>query len=213
MTEFGSSSANIPRQQITALILAGGQARRMGGVAKGLQLLAERPLVAHIAEKIRPAVGPLWISANQHQADYANYADRVIADLNFDYAGPLAAWQAGLSVCATPWLLSLPCDCPDFPADLCQRLSAAAQQHPARLSYACATELHQSRAHPVFALIHRQHLRALNDYLISGQRRVMSWLESQQACPVLFEDNSAFENLNTLEQLQQKNQSYDKRST
>ncbi len=209
MAKLTSAHSLIPSQQITALILAGGQARRMGGVAKGLQLLAGRALVAHSADKIRPEVGQLWISANRDHALYAGYAERVIADIRDDYAGPLAAWQAGLSLCSTPWLLSLPCDCPDFPKDLLPRLAAAAIANPAQLSYACALEAQQTRAHPVFALLHQRHLGALNDYLESGQRRVMNWLQAQQACPVLFEDNTGFENLNTLEQLQQKNLRYD----
>lgn len=193
--------------QITALILAGGRATRMGGLDKGLQTVAGRPMVAHIAQRIAPEVGAVWISANRHLSTYSEFAAGVVADANPDFAGPLAAWQAGLANCPGPWLLSLPCDNLDFPADLCQRLAAAITPQTT-LTYACAYEAQELRHHPVFALIHQHHLSSLSAYLDSGQRRVLGWLQDRQAQAVLFEDNTRFENINTLEQLQQKNLSY-----
>ena len=40
--------------QIHAVILAGGLARRMNGVEKGLQKLQHRMLIAHILQRLRP---------------------------------------------------------------------------------------------------------------------------------------------------------------
>lgn len=197
----------INADQITALILAGGRATRMGGLDKGLQCVAGQPMVAHIAQRIAPAVGAVWISANRNLSEYSQFAERVLPDVCEDYAGPLAAWHAALTSCPSPWLLSLPCDNLDFPADLCQRLASAVTAY-STLSYACAYDGQELRQHPVFALLHRHHLRSLSTYLNSGQRRVLGWLQQMQAQAVLFEDNTRFENINTLEQLQQKNFSY-----
>ncbi len=196
-----------PRDQITALLLAGGRATRMGGLDKGLQTVAGVALVAHIAQRIESQVGNVWISANRHLSDYANYGARVLPDLTEGFAGPLAAWQTALQSCETPWILSLPCDNLDFPDDLCQRLATAITSST-QLSYACAYDGTELRHHPVFALIHRRYLPALNAYLSTGQRRVFTWLQTMQAHAVLFDDNTRFENINTLEQLQQKNLSY-----
>ena len=40
--------------QIHAVILAGGLARRMNGVEKGLQKLQNLPLIAHILQRLSP---------------------------------------------------------------------------------------------------------------------------------------------------------------
>ena len=37
---------------ISAVILAGGKARRMNGADKGLQLLQNKPLISHVIERL-----------------------------------------------------------------------------------------------------------------------------------------------------------------
>lgn len=78
---FGVRHA-ISRDQITGLILAGGQGSRMGGVDKGLEPLLGRPLIEHAIERLRPQVGSLAISANRNFADYAGYGFPVFRDLD-----------------------------------------------------------------------------------------------------------------------------------
>ena len=51
---------------ISAVILAGGKARRMGGCDKGLQLLHGKPLIARVIERLRPQVGEIAINANRN---------------------------------------------------------------------------------------------------------------------------------------------------
>ncbi|WP_241117318.1 NTP transferase domain-containing protein, partial [Achromobacter xylosoxidans] len=67
------------RQQVAGLILAGGQGSRMQGSDKGLVLLRGEPLVAHVARRLAPQVGPLILSANRNADSYARYG-RVVAD-------------------------------------------------------------------------------------------------------------------------------------
>ncbi|PTT75762.1 molybdenum cofactor guanylyltransferase MobA, partial [Pelomonas sp. HMWF004] len=116
---------------IHGLVLAGGRGARMGGLDKGLQLLAGQPLVAHVLARLAPQAAPLLISANRHLDTYAAFGHPVLPDppgLNF--AGPLAGMLAGLNTLpADAWLLTAPCDCPHLPADLAARLLAAAQPH------------------------------------------------------------------------------------
>jgi molybdenum cofactor guanylyltransferase len=70
----------IPREEITGLILAGGQGSRMGGVDKGLQLLRGRPLVEHAIERLQAQVGSLAISANRNLEVYRGYGFPVWPD-------------------------------------------------------------------------------------------------------------------------------------
>ena len=70
----------VERAQITGIVLAGGQGRRMGGVDKGLVELDGRPLVAHVVERLAPQVGTLLVNANQNAQRYAALGYAVVPD-------------------------------------------------------------------------------------------------------------------------------------
>lgn len=186
------------REAITGVILAGGLGRRMGGVDKGLQLLAGKPLARHVFERLAPQVGAVLINANRHAADYAAFGCPVIADRLGDFAGPLAGLHAALYAVATPFVVTVPCDSPDLPPDLVARLHAGLRASGAPLAIARAGE----RIHPVFALCRREVLAPLTDYLQTGGHRVAAWCAAQGACEVAFDDcPEAFRNINTLAEL------------
>ena len=56
--------------QISAVILAGGRATRLGGVDKGLQPLNGKPLVCHIVERLQPQVSPISLNINRSFEEY-----------------------------------------------------------------------------------------------------------------------------------------------
>lgn len=70
------------------VILAGGQASRMGGQDKGLIQLNGQPLVQHVIDKLAPQTPTLLINANRNQSQYQQFAP-VISDEFPDYPGPL----------------------------------------------------------------------------------------------------------------------------
>ena len=87
----------IARTDITGVVFAGGQGRRMGGVDKGLVELDGRALVAHVIERLAPQVGELVINANQNRDRYAAFGYPVVADVIPDFAGPLAGLHAAMA--------------------------------------------------------------------------------------------------------------------
>src|SRR5438876_1412304 len=86
--------------QVSGIVLAGGQGRRMGTVDKGLQLLRGKPMVEHVLERLAPQVDSLIINANQNPDSYATLAEpfgaRIVPDRIGGFAGPLAGLEAGL---------------------------------------------------------------------------------------------------------------------
>ncbi|HSU63128.1 MAG TPA: NTP transferase domain-containing protein, partial [Burkholderiales bacterium] len=56
--------------QVSGIVLAGGQGRRMGSVDKGLQLLHGRPMVQWVIERFAPQVDEVLINANQNVEKY-----------------------------------------------------------------------------------------------------------------------------------------------
>ena len=57
-----------PQDQITGVVLAGGRGRRMGGVDKGLELLAGRPMAAYAVAALREQCGQVLLNANRNGA-------------------------------------------------------------------------------------------------------------------------------------------------
>lgn len=183
-----------PRAAISAVILAGGRAERMGGQDKGLLELAGQPLVAHLIRALRSQVGELLINANRNIAAYAAFAYPVVSDSVPGYCGPLAGMLAALDYTAHPYLLSVPCDSPLLPAYLAERLYTALHEAQADLSVAWDG----GRLQPVFALL-RCHLREdLRACLRAGERKIDRWFARHRWVRADFSDcPMLFRNLNT----------------
>jgi molybdopterin-guanine dinucleotide biosynthesis protein A len=153
---------------ILGLILAGGQGRRMGGADKALLALAGRPLIAHVAERLRPQTDALAISANGDPARFAALALPVLPDAVAE-AGPLAGILAGLDHAAAQGfthLLTVPTDTPFIPPDLGPRLAAALGE-----AGVAAAASHGRRHHAV-ALWRSGAAPALRAALTGGERRL-----------------------------------------
>jgi len=193
----------IPIDQITGLILAGGRGSRMGGVDKGLQNHHGIPLALHALLRLQPQVGELMINANRNLGAYEALGAPVWPDVLPDYPGPLAGLLAGLERCETPYLVSVPCDTPNFPADLVARLAQALQAEGADIAMAATMEDSQMRTQPVFCLLRTELMEDLVAYLQAGERKIDRWTARHRVAVVPFEDPAAFFNANTVAELQQ----------
>lgn len=188
---------------ITGLILAGGRGTRMGSVDKGLQLFRGMPMVQHVAIRLKPQVTHLMINANRNVADYEAICSPVWPDAMPDFAGPLAGLQTGLMHCQTPYLVTAPCDSPFAPIDLVSRLMVAMQAQQADLAVATTGSPDRPQSHPVFCLAKTSLLPHLTDYLQNGGRKFDAWYATLPVAHVHFDDESAFRNINTLDELHQ----------
>jgi molybdopterin-guanine dinucleotide biosynthesis protein A len=187
-----------PKTAMTAVILAGGRAERMGGQDKGLLPLAGRLMINHVLRILRPQVGELLINANRNLDDYRALGCRVISDDIGLFFGPLAGMLAALNASNTPYLLTAPCDSPLLPNDYAQRMVAALTQEHAELSVAH----HGQRLQPVFALLRAELRDSLRDYLTTGERKIDRWFAQHRMAVVDFSDQPAmFRNINTPEEL------------
>jgi molybdopterin-guanine dinucleotide biosynthesis protein A len=186
---------------ITAVILAGGLGRRMGGVDKGLQQIHGQPMVQQVLNRLQPQVGQVLINANRHLDEYKGFGVPICSDSISGYAGPLAGIQAALLHTTTPYLVSVPCDSPLLPKDLVTRLASAMHQHTADAAVAVTGDPDQVQRHPVFLLLKSELRNSLEHYLGSGGRKVDDWLASLKCIDVQFDDEMAFTNVNTPEDI------------
>ena len=183
---------------VTGLVLAGGMGRRMGGVDKGLVPLDERPMVAHVIERLTRQVGAIVINANQNVERYEALGYPVVRDTIGGFAGPLAGLHAGLSAATSRYVVTSPCDSPFLPLDLVARLAGGLEAASAQLAVAHTF----AQPHPVFALVGRDVLPHLAAFLEGGGRKIDAWYASLRVAAVQFDDcEDAFRNINTPDEL------------
>ena len=175
-------------ETVIGLLLAGGRATRMGGGDKCLRLLAGRPLLAHVIERLGPQVSLLLLNANGDPARFSTFGLPVAADSPADFAGPLAGILAGLEWARRerpghPLLLSVPTDAPFLPRDLAARLQAARRAEGADIAMATSG----GRTHPVVGLWPVALAKALRAALVEeGLRKVDIWTARYRVATVDF---------------------------
>ncbi len=183
-----------------AVILAGGQGRRMGHADKALCLLAGRPLLDHVIARLGPQCGALALSANGDPGRFVRFGLPVLADATPDHPGPLAGLLAGMDWAAARgagMILSAAVDTPFLPPDMAARLMAAAGQGAAIA--VSSDDTGRMRAHPTAGLWPVGARADLRAALAAGDRRLMAWAEAQDAAHVPFaaQPVDPFFNLNT----------------
>src|SRR5689334_20994013 len=181
---------------VTGIVLAGGQGRRMGGVDKGLQLLHGKPMVAAVLARLEPQVSEILINANQNLETYARFGHRVVPDAIGGFAGPLAGLHACLGEAEHDRVLTVPCDSPFLPLDLFSRLDKEMKGNE------LAVAKTGDQPHPVFALVRTSVKKNLEDFLTKGGRKIDAWYSTLKVVEVQFDDEAdAFRNINTREEL------------
>lgn len=110
-------------EDVAGAIIAGGQARRMGGRVKALIEVDGAPILTRQLEILRGRVSAIAIAAND-PAPYGFTGLPVIAD-RVPGAGPLAGLEAALAhFCERAWVLALACDMPHIDGRLIDLLLA-----------------------------------------------------------------------------------------
>jgi molybdenum cofactor guanylyltransferase len=181
-------------KDITAVILAGGQGRRMGGQDKGLIEFDGQPLVAILIDRLEPQISNIMINANRNRERYLAFGYPVVSDQLDDYQGPLAGFACAMNAVDTDFILTLPCDGPLLASDYVTRFIASQVQTGAPICVADDGE----RLQPVHALIRIDLLSSLNAYLNSGDRKIDRWYAMHDFAHTDFSDCvDMFRNINT----------------
>jgi molybdopterin-guanine dinucleotide biosynthesis protein A len=184
------------------VILAGGQARRMGGGDKGLLPLGSSTILGHVIDRLAPQVAGLALNANGEQDRFASFGLPVVSDSIDGFAGPLAGVLAGLDWAAArgaDHIVTAAADTPFFPADLVPRLLMAAedQGHPIALGRT------DNGRHPTFGLWPVALREDLRIALTEGVRKVVQWTDKHGTAMADFPTGrfDPFFNVNTPEDL------------
>ncbi len=179
---------------VTGGILAGGRGLRMSGRDKGLIEVDGRTLVEQTCANLRPQVAGILISANRNLDRYAALGFPVHADERTGFLGPLAGIATLLVQVQTPFLITVPCDTPGFPAHLVAKLL---QQQRATEADVVVTHDGEQRQF-LFALYRRELADSAAHALEAGERAVWRWHEKLNVAECIIADSTAaFANLNS----------------
>ena len=192
----GGGAGAVIGADIGAVVLAGGLARRMGGVDKALASFRGRPMVAHVVDAIGPRVAALVVNTNRPGSAYDALGVVTVGDAHAGHPGPLAGLAAGIDALGTPFVFMCPCDSPFVTGELVERLAAGI----GGADVACAHD--GERLQPVFALVRASAAGSLEAFLAAGERKIDAWYATLDTVEVRVPELAgAFANFNTADEL------------
>jgi molybdopterin-guanine dinucleotide biosynthesis protein A len=157
------------RDSVSALILAGGKARRMGGVAKHQLVVGGRTIFERLTSVLAPRVQEILVAT---AADIPGY--RCVHDVLPD-VGPLAGIAAGLEAALTPWLLVVAGDMPHLTGAVVDELLAAATD----VDDAVGVRI-DGLPEPLVAMLHRRALPAVTRRLANRRYKAAGLLTEER---------------------------------
>lgn len=185
-----------------AVVLAGGEGRRMGG-SKPLRALGKTTLLAQ-ALKLARAYCPTVAVSVRAPDQLMGAADAELVIDPQGLLGPLAGLAAALAFASragATHVLTLPCDAPRLPSDLRSRLEAVLEDHGGLARVAVASS--GGQLHPTCALWSTDVLEPLLAYAAAGRRSLRGL--AGELCMAIVEwevgEADAFANANTPDEL------------
>lgn len=167
---------NTTHEDIVAILLAGGEGRRIGG-SKGQKLLAKEPLLGHVRRFAEARCGQVILSVRDIEDAPPGIGLAVVEDRP-GLVGPLAGLLAGAEAAKSAgasMILMVACDCPFLPDDLVDRLAAALDKHP---DAGMASGFSGGRLHPTVSLIRLDRDRQMEAVAKSGNLRLMALFDT-----------------------------------
>jgi molybdenum cofactor guanylyltransferase len=165
----------ISAEPISAIVLAGGQSRRMGR-DKALIEFEGRPLIAHVIEVLRRLSEDVIIVSDRAGA-YASFGVRIVPDYD-PPSGPLGGIAVGLRAARHDLAIVVACDMPFLSRALLQTLIDRAAKVEAVVPQT------GDQFEPLHAVYRRSCLAAIERHLIQGDRRVISFFDEVQLAVV-----------------------------
>ncbi|MEZ5994380.1 MAG: molybdenum cofactor guanylyltransferase [Hyphomonadaceae bacterium] len=180
--------------RILAAVLAGGGSRRFGA-DKAMADFDGAPLIVRVGERLRAQADAIAVCGHEQGAALLGCA--LLPDPEAPVCGPLLGVFAAMSWAlgeGGAWLVTAPCDTPFIPLNMAERLVTAARAAHAQAAFAQTP----SGLHPLCAAWSPQLATALGAQFAAGAHPQVRAAAPDAPC-VMFEDEDAFANINTLE--------------
>ena len=166
--------------EVSALILAGGKATRLGGVDKRELVIEGRTIFERQCDVLQPRVAEILVSSSRDAPGYRTVAD-VVPD-----AGPLAGIAAGLAAATTPWLLVVAGDMPHLTGALVDLVVSRARADIDAVGLRVG-----NLPEPLFSLLRTAAARPVVDAMVAARRLKASRLLTDGGLRVEWIDEAA----------------------
>lgn len=192
------------KDQVTALILAGGESSRMGR-DKALLQLNGKPLLTHVCAIALESAAQTYV-ITPWSVKYQDFIppgcqllpEQLVSDAPSNT--PLIGFFQGLQSVQTEWVLLLACDLPFLSASQVKQWSLAlATVLPTEIALLPRTG---SRWEPLSGFYRRSCLDSLTIYLRDGGKSFQGWLNQNCVKELLLSDRRCLFNCNTPEDWQ-----------
>ena len=190
--------------EVPAVILSGGQSRRMDSNDKAFLSISDQPLLEIVVDRLRRQTRQVAINTNSNSPKYFKYGLPVLKDQIGGFLGPLAGvltameWanDMGFNKVAT-----VAVDTPLFPKNLLKKLYQNMEVNNSDIVFAASASDDEKNKvlHPVFGLWKTYLFEDLKNELEKGMRKVTIWSDKHKASYVFFSDPriDPFFNVNT----------------
>jgi molybdenum cofactor guanylyltransferase len=190
----------IAKQQLTAIILAGGKSSRMGHdkaliPIRGVPLLR---LVYNIAEGCADTIFIVTPWQERYQ-DLLPKTCQFIQEVPLSGDGPLVGFAQALTNLQTEWVLLLACDLPKLRVEILQEWIVGLDRVP---NQAIAALVHHKKGwEPLCGFYRRSCLAGLTEFINQGGRSFQEWLKQYPVHELSLLDSEILFNCNTPEDL------------
>ena len=181
------------RPAITAIVLCGGRATRLGGLAKPFLEIGDQTILGHVIDRVRPQVDALVLSCAETTSAFQAFGHPVVGDRDAGQ-GPLGGFVSALPHVATPWVLTTAADTPFLPDNLVAALAVACDRAGAAVVTA------GSHRQNLAMLLDAEHAQSLAAFYEGGGRAIHRWLVANAVTEVDFPADG-FLNVNTVDDL------------
>ena len=190
------------------VILAGGQAQRMGGIDKGRLNIGDASILEIITNCLSDQLEKIVLNANGDLSRFSDLKIQVIPDTIKGYFGPLAGILSGMRFAEKNGftsILTVASDTPFFPADLANKLLNVSLKENALISIAATKQNNKLVRHPTFGLWSVSLADDLEKNIHDGLRKIVLWADKHSAKTVLFPSvkYDPFFNINTHSDLEE----------
>ncbi len=162
-----------------AVVLAGGGSRRMQGPHKATLDANGVPLAQYVAMRLSQTCDPVAISYNGSADAVLNGPFSCFPDILSGSLGPLAGIHGAMTFArqlGADRVITVAVDTPFFPDDFVSQM--------VQVGAPIAVAQSGDRVHPACGIWSVSLISDLETYLMSGERRLWAWAQSQGAVPV-----------------------------
>ena len=192
------------KREIPAVILSGGQSRRMDRNDKAFLSIADQNLLEMVVGRLKRQTPKVAINTNSNNPKYVQHCLPILRDHFRGFWGPLSGiltamiWANDMGY---EKVVTVAVDTPLFPENLLDKLDQKIKLSNSDIVFAASVSEHKHGKvlHPVFALWKTFLLEDLRKQLEKGMRKVTCWSERHKSSSVCFSDQGIdpFFNINT----------------